>query len=52
MKNYCKCGCGGLVNNLYMHGHNRKNKEVSIETRDKLKIVNNGKSNPRYGVEV
>ena len=53
----CNCGCGILVvskkkNAIYIHGHNRRGKKALEETICKLRAINRGKNNPRYGVRV
>lgn len=47
---YCKCGCGKYIefglSNTYIHGHNRKGKRTSEETKRKL-----SKPRPRGSIE-
>jgi hypothetical protein len=33
----CKCGCGQECKNLYVHGHNARNKKLSLEEINRIK---------------
>ncbi|MFA5153517.1 MAG: NUMOD3 domain-containing DNA-binding protein [Clostridia bacterium] len=55
--NYCACGCGKLVNNIYAQGYYIRGKKHSEETKRKISLGNLGKKkkamfgkdNPNYG---
>lgn len=44
----CGCGCGQECKGQYVHGHNRKGKKISAETRIKLIKAHTGK---KYSIE-
>ena len=44
--NICKCGCGQVVKNQYIHGHNRKGIKELESTKLKHRLLMLGNNNP------
>lgn len=40
---FCKCGCGTVVKNNYVRGHNSKNRKTTLETRKKMSNTHKSK---------
>lgn len=53
-KHYCQCGCGNMTKSgcIYLHGHNRRNKETTKETKILLSKQKLGDKNPAKNPEI
>lgn len=45
---YCKCGCGQIVNNKFISGHNSKGTRQSDKTRQKKSAAMKGEKHPNF----
>ena len=48
---YCLCGCGQVVLNKYVHGHNSKGSSHSLETKEKLRLASSSRKHRPESIE-